>query len=136
MSLKSLEAEIILTKFANRKRIHKEKVVDIRRLYSVLISEGHKLSRLEFDNVFYSLEKLGYGTTQKSKTGTLEQFLPFRSIKQIGQELIKNIPFKIEIKDQVQSKGLVTVYFLLSGKTCKAVIPEDALDEFEKLVYH
>lgn len=134
MSLKSLEAEIILSRFANRKRIHKEKVVDIKRLYSVLISEGYKLSKLEFDKVFYDLEKLGYGTTQRSGTGKLEQFLPFSSIKQIGQELIKNIPFKMEVKEK--TKNVVTVYFMVAGKTCKALIPEDALDEFEKLVYH
>lgn len=136
MSLKSFEAQIVLNKFANRKRIHKEKVVNVRRLYGSLTAEGHKLSKYEFDKVFYDLERLGYGTTQKSPTGSLEQFLPFRSIRQIGQELIKNIPVKLEIKDQTQSKGLVTVYFMVAGKTCKALIPEDALDEFEKLVYH
>lgn len=136
MSLKSFEAEIILTKFANRKRIHKEKVINVRRLYGSLTKEGYKLSKLEFDRVFYDLERLGYGTTQKSNTGSLEQFLPYRSIRQIGQELIKNISIKLEIKDQVQSKGLVAVYFMVAGKTCKALIPEDALDEFEKLVYH
>lgn len=135
MSFESYEAEVILTNFARRVRVHKEKVVNIPRLYSILTIAGHKLNKVEFDKVFMQLEQFGYGVIGKSKEGHLREFLPMMSIKQIGLLVKEHRLSKIELEDKVSSTGLVTVYFHINGKRCKALIPEDAIDAFEKMVY-
>jgi hypothetical protein len=147
MNLKELtnikEGKAILTSFANRKRIHKDIPIDINRLYFRLAKlYDDKFNRYAFVQVFRHLETMGYGKLSGS------EFTPLQSIKEIGLEALRGeteyvphtAPTKPEPSTSPQpvatkdSTDLIVVLFKLKGYRCKAEVPRDALDEFERLV--
>jgi hypothetical protein len=135
--VKSKEGKVILENFASRQRIHKDKHLDIKRLYFVL-SRQHPgmLSMPRFEQVFKDLVTMGYGIIEG------RYFVPEESIKAIGQDALPEMQSK-SIEKPIKSAVLVTpkmqedkvvVLFKLNGLRCRAEIPSGVLPLFEKLV--
>jgi hypothetical protein len=125
---RSKEGKIILENFASRQRVHKDKSIDIKRLYFIMANKHPELtSYSKFEQVFKDLETLKYGIIEKNR-----YFIPDGSIKEIGLEAIPE-PVK-PTKPKEQHTNKVIVLFKLEGLRCKAEMPEEALPLFEKLV--
>lgn len=143
---KSFEAEVILKNFATRKRVHKDKEIQVHRLYLDFIRRGVKLNRMKFDQVFIDLERLGYGITiGKDVKGNVTAFLPDTSIKSIGMDAMEVLkpettitvlpnPGAPTIKlAAIEPKpiaiGLVRVIMIKDGMRWEADVPEDKIAE-------
>lgn len=128
------EMMTIMLNFKARKRIHKDKLLNITRLYTRLSHSGNRLRRKEFDQAFLDLEAKGYGLIDRTKSGQLTNFLPALPLNVIGREMlstVKNLPNPVQTPRQ---EATVTVIFSIAGKRCKAIIPESVLPEFERKV--
>lgn len=147
---RSFEAEVILKNFASRKRVHKDKEVQIHRLYLDMVNRGLKLNRVKFDQVFLDLEKLNYGVTVGTDSeGRLISFMPEDTIKSIGMdamEVLKPEPESPEAKvipnpqaptiklavvapKEQQSSGLVCVVMIKDGMKWTTYVPESEVAE-------
>lgn len=144
---KSFEAEVILKNFATRKRIHKDKQVAIIRLFLDLTRRGLRLNRMNFDQVFMDLEKLGYGIVEKNKFGHLISFLPITNIKSIGLDAmevhtpiahgmkpISLLPSVKEIIEVASTDEIITVVVIKNGIQFEAKIPRKQQIEFMKMI--
>lgn len=136
----SFEAEIVLTNFATRKRIHKDKEIALPRLYHELRRKGYSLSRSKFDKVFDDLERLGYGIVDKNQLGYSLRFLPDADIKSLGkdsQELapqIKELTVITSASKPISVNEMVLVVVIKNGKTIRMHINKDDLDHVNDLV--
>lgn len=141
---KSFEAEVILKNFASRKRVHKDKEVQVHRLYLDMTNRGLKLNRAKFDQVFTDLERLGYGITV-GIDGKVATFLPETNIKSLGMdamEVLKPEPaitvlpnpgaptIKLAaVAPKPIATGLVRVIMIKDGMRWEADVPEDKVAE-------
>lgn len=132
LATSSEEARAIFDNFSKRLRVHKNKALDINRLFHYFTSvKGRKFSRSKFEEVFTELERLGYGIVGKTMYGNIKEFLPDTHIKAIGMEAK---PVLEEIKIPIAPQERVIVLFTLKGLKCKAEVPKDAIEEFQDLV--
>lgn len=136
----SFEAEIILENFATRKRVHKDKEINLPKLFHLLESRGHKLSRSKYDQVFDALERLGYGIVDKSKEGNSLRFLPDTNIKSIGMDAfevaqpIQELTVISKTAQPVSVNEMVLVVVVKNGKAIRMHINKDDLEHVANLV--
>lgn len=142
---KSFEGEVILKNFASRKRVHKDKEVQVHRLYLDMTNRGLKLSRVKFDQVFADLERLGYGiTVGRDAEGKITTFLPETSIKSIGMDAMDvlrpegassnivsapTVKLSVAPAAEMRSSGLVCVVMIKDGMKWTTFVPEDQVAE-------
>lgn len=138
----SYEAEVILKNFASRKRVHKDKEVNIHRLYLDMTNRGLKLSRNNFNKVFTDLERFGYGIiVGTNRDGDPILFLPETNIKSIGldsMEILKPLkngqivqPMPVPpIKVGLEAARIVMVVIIKGGQKITAYVPESEVETF------
>lgn len=128
----SSEAKAIFDNFAGRKRIHRDALLMIRVLYASFIKKGIPLKKSSFDRVFFELERLGYGLTEKYPNGDLKAFLPEISLKYIGmtaQPIAKTIQV-VSKPAAIAIQSTVKISFEVNGRRCEAEVPMDKVQEF------
>lgn len=141
----SLEAKTILSNFAGRLRVHRDALLMIRTFYMSFVRKGIPVKKVPFDKVFYDLEALGYGITEKYPNGDLKAFLPEISLKYIGmvsQPIVKPIQNPPTIKQaltvvpltQAKIGQTVTILFEVNGKKCQAEVPIDSVPQFTAML--
>lgn len=143
------EAKVIFFNFANRKRTHKDTILNIRPFFVNLGERsGRGLSRYKFDRVFTELERLGYGLVGRDPEGNLLSFLPEVSLKYIGMTaqpvlkpieeqqnvLVNKISSVTGLKPNHSGNNLVTVVFKVDGRDCKVELPVDLLPQFAAII--
>lgn len=131
----SPEADIILTDFAKRQRVHSTKPVTLRLLRYQLQRAGHTVDKLKFIKAFRDLHEMGYGDLTYTTHGTIKEFLPNLSLKEIGRKAYEKQLDLYPPKEQSPvNVNKVTVLFKLKGQSCSATIPQDAIPMIESLL--
>lgn len=142
---RSTEANLILSNFASRKRIHRDIAVNISKLFYYFVAKGAKISRQKFDEVFQELERLKYGVVLKNDNAKfLQEFIPDTSIKAIGidsVDVINPIAEPVLVKPLTQASieekrlgNKVMIIVVKEGKTFKAFIDQSEVESFTKLL--
>lgn len=116
----------ILQFLAHRQRVHVDKPIYVSRLYRALKAYGLNIDKRSIDALFLDLVRKGYGSTVTNSRGRTDAIRLNKNIKDISLEMLRdNSPL-------ISSKDNVTILFQLSGKRCKAIIPIELAEEFEK----
>lgn len=154
LSSQSYEAEIVLKNFATRKRVHKDKPIDVLRLYHAFTLKGLKLNVKKFDEVFTKLEQFGHGKVIRASNGSIRMFEPSTNIKAIGMEAmdvlqpVSRVPFPVTApivhklglptikvaKEVTVGEELVTIVIIKNGQSFEAKVPASKREEFIKML--
>lgn len=126
----NLESKVVYKDFSERKRVHLSLPIHLNRFFHRLQKQGHNLNRIKFDMVFKDLEDLKQGKIVRNKSGSIKEFIPYKSIKVIGKIQLKTT--KEPEVGRVETVGdKVIVLFKIDGKPCRAEVPNEVLEEFE-----
>lgn len=134
----SFEAKQIFLNFAGRKRVHTDSLIMIRSYYNTFIKKGIPLKLSKFADVFFQLEKLGYGLTERYPSGELKAFMPDMNIKYIGmmaQPILRPVQPVVERPGTIRNgDAIVVLEFDTNGRLKKAEVPSHLVKPFNELI--
>ena len=141
--------QVVLEDLTNRERIHKNLPINLARLYQRITTDRYvvnkdgiphktysakKIDKKEFYQFFRLLEELNLGKIIKGPRGGIRDFKSNVPINELKNHLIKEPSSEsIEALDRLPLAKVV-VLFDVKGRRCRAEVPQEILEDFEKLV--